>query len=91
MPNKTIKIVSWNTCGKFREKFHLLTAFNADVFVIPECEDPSSCSLSQYHRFATSGIWIGENKNKGLGIFHNSKSSIYPLKWENFGLKTFCQ
>lgn len=89
MLDKTLKIVSWNACGKFRDKFHLMSTFNADVYVIQECEDPSFCLVSQYQQFTENGFWIGENKNKGLGIFNKSTIPMSALPWENFGLRNF--
>ena len=64
-----MKIVSWNCGGKFREKFQDIIAVDADIYVIQECENPAECKSIAYREFAHNYLWIGENKNKGLGVF----------------------
>ena len=59
---------------KFREKFSLLAHFDADIIVIQECEDPQSASSDSYSAFASNVLWIGHNKNKGLGVLRNQDS-----------------
>lgn len=89
MLDRKLKIVSWNSCGKFREKFQLISKFKADVLIIQECEDPMQSKDLQYKQFACQRFWTGENKHKGLGIFCLSSLAIEPLQWENFGLRNF--
>ena len=72
--NPTMKIITWNACCKFREKFSLLAHFDADIIVIQECEDPQSASSDSYSAFASNVLWIGHNKNKGLGVLRNQDS-----------------
>lgn len=69
-----MKILTWNCNGAFRKKFKFLLNFDADIFIIQECEDPSLCKDEDYRKFALNSIWIGNNKNKGLGVF--AKESI---------------
>ena len=64
-----MKIVSWNSCMRFRDKCVDIQEFDADIYVIPECEDPSRSQSKKYKEFATNYIWVGKDKNKGLGIF----------------------
>lgn len=84
-----MRIISWNSNGKFREKFPLLSKFNADIFVIQECEDPSRTSSADYKNFCKKGFWIGENKSKGLGIFSNCNIQLTTLHWPSYGLRYF--
>ncbi len=88
---KTLKLVSWNACGKFREKFPLLSKFDADILVIQECEDPSQTSSNEYRYFSQNYFWTGENKNKGLGLFGKSDLKLQLLNWKNFGLRNFLE
>lgn len=86
---KTLKLVSWNACGKFREKFPLFSQFDADILVIQECEDPSQNSSNEYRYFSQNYFWTGENKNKGLGLFGRFNLKLKLLNWNSFGLRNF--
>lgn len=77
-----MKIVSWNCNGGLRKKYHLLDALHADLLIIQECENPSE-STSEYRNWAKDYIWIGENKNKGVGIFARNNNVARPLKWDS--------
>jgi hypothetical protein len=35
-----MKLVSWNTAMRFRDKIETILPYNADILVIPECEAP---------------------------------------------------
>lgn len=79
-------IVSWNCNGKFREKFEQIHRIDADIYVIQECENPQKYKNSEYFNFAKNHIWIGENQNKGLGVF--AKEGI-ELKLNNL-FQSYC-
>ena len=84
-----MKIISWNCSGKFREKFSLLKDLDADILVIQECENPQRYPKSDYESFSENFIWIGENQNKGLGIFARKEISISNNNWDSFCLRNF--
>jgi exodeoxyribonuclease-3 len=61
--------VSWNCRSGFHRKLEALHALAPDVAIIAEC-----CSLETLGRKApgltpTRALWIGNNPNKGLGVF----------------------
>ena len=87
-----MRILTWNCNGAFRKKFHLLERFEADVFVIQECEDPSHIKGGYVDR-SNNYLWVGKNKNKGLGIFSKLEFPLKELGWENDNLELFltCQ
>ncbi|MDD3117713.1 MAG: hypothetical protein PHQ27_00915 [Victivallales bacterium] len=75
-----MKIISWNCNGAFRNKYLMLDDFDADILVIQECESPEF-STATYREWAGEYLWIGNNKNKGLGIFPRKNNSIAALNW----------
>lgn len=84
-----MKIVSWNCCGKFREKYPLIEKLDADIYVIQECENPKLAKNKKYTDFARNFIWVGDNKNKGIGIFAKKQIKIKNNNWEPYCLRHF--
>ena len=82
-----MKIISWNCNMKFREKFKELP--DADIYVIQECENPIISKSNDYKEFSKNSIWIGDNKNKGLGIFAKPNILIDKKGWPSYCLKYF--
>jgi exonuclease III len=78
-----MKIVSWNCNGALRRKFGDISEFNADIYVIQECEDPSKTKNEGYREWSRNHLWIGDSKNKGLGIFAKPEIVIKSLNWSN--------
>ena len=84
-----MKIVSWNCNGKFREKFQYILELNADIYIIQECENPAESTCIEYIGFAKNYLWVGEHKNKGLGVFAREGVSIVENSWQKFCLRNF--
>lgn len=84
-----MKIVSWNCNGKFREKFKSIIQFDAEIYVIQECENPSNYKDTEYYYFANNYIWVGEDKNKGLGVFAKRNLNLYRNNWNAYCLRNF--
>jgi exonuclease III len=68
---------------------------DADLYIIQECEDPSRVADKPigYESFASGSLWVGENKNKGLGVFVReglviAKGELDEI-WEEARLKWF--
>jgi exonuclease III len=83
-----MKVISWNCNGGFRKKFHLLDDFGADVLVIQECEDPSR-SIESYKNWAKNYLWVGDNKNRGLGVFCRPEYNLLQLPFSSEELQIF--
>jgi len=83
-----MKIISWNCNGALRKKYRALDQFDADLLVIQECEDPVR-SILEYEKWAGKFLWIGHDKNKGVGIFAKRKTQLTALDWGNDGLQLF--
>lgn len=78
-----MKIVSWNCNGALRKKFEYISDFNADIYIIQECENPVESKHKKYQKWAGNYLWIGDSKNKGLGIFAKQGIEIKKLNWSN--------
>jgi len=76
-----LKFLTWNCNGAFREKFKSIASYDADVYVIQECENPEKVDskYSDYHLFSKNYFWNGSNKNKGLGVFAKDTITIEKL------------
>jgi hypothetical protein len=89
-----VRLLTWNCNGGFRNKFQKLSSIDCDLYVIQECEDPSRVDkpTTAFSEFTENHLWIGANKNRGLGVFAKKQSTItmsdmnldfgdHQLKW----------
>lgn len=84
-----MRIVSWNCNGCFRDKFSTILESDADIYVIQECENPHLRGHAAYKSFARNSYWIGDNPNKGLGIFAKEEILISKRDWPSYCLQWF--
>ena len=82
-------LVSWNCGGALRNKFSALQDLLPDVSIVQECEDPSRSTSDAYKEWAGNYLWVGANKNRGLGVFAKPHISIEPVALKSDGLETF--
>ena len=85
-----MKIITWNCNGAFRKKYSSLKTGDIypDILIIQECEDPRVVKYPlEFENEYKYKLWIGDNKNKGLGIF--SKIEITENTWDSENLKYF--
>lgn len=75
-----MRVVTWNCNGAFRKKYQCLSALDADILVIQECEDPAQSNDIQYKEFAANHLWQGTSKSKGLGVF--AKQTVHLKRIE---------
>lgn len=84
-----MRIISWNCNGALRKKFSLLEKLNFDVCVIQECENPVETKDKRYRDWACNHLWIGTNKNKGLGVFAKPEIQLAPAPLDAGRLELF--
>lgn len=78
-----MKIITWNCNGAFRKKFDNLFEYQADIHIIQECENPLESKHNEYQNWAKNYLWIGDTKNRGLGIFAKPELILEKLDWTN--------
>lgn len=78
-----MKLVTWNCNGALRKKFHEISSLEADIYIIQECEDPEQTTNEGYKKWSTGHLWLGDNKNKGIGIFTSAEHKLERLNWNN--------
>ncbi|MDQ6963238.1 MAG: hypothetical protein Q9M28_12050 [Mariprofundaceae bacterium] len=66
-----------------------MDSINADIFIIQECEDPERTPHKAYQEWVGDYLWVGTNKNKGIGIFVKNGYSIESLDWNPEQLELF--
>lgn len=83
-----MKIITWNCNMAFRKKAAFILAHKPDILIIPECEHPDKLTFTGNTLQPTDWLWMGDNKNKGLGIFSYSHFTFKLLRNHNPKLKT---
>lgn len=78
-----LRIVTWNCNGAFRKKFEHISNFNAELYIIQECENPATTQSKAYQEWAGNYLWIGDTKNKGLAVFAKSEIGLQQLDWSD--------
>lgn len=84
-----MKIVSWNCNGALRKKLVALRPYDADIYIIQECENPKESICPDYKAWASNYLWVGNNKNKGLGVFAKPGVVLAPLDLDAGTLESF--
>ena len=81
-----MKIVTWNCNMAFRNKYKEISEFDADIYVICECEDPDNTESKKYKEFASNSYWIGDGHGSSFARrrFGKERSLQWPLKKINF-------
>jgi len=72
----------------FRNKAHLIQSEHPDILIVPECEHPDK--LIRLGLNATSELWYGTNKSKGLAVFSFGKYKLNLMDIHNESIKIVC-
>lgn len=84
-----MKIVNWNCNGALRKKLQPISVFDADLYIIQECENPAETKDKNYYSWAGDYLWFGHNKNKGIGVFAKNGFTLEPIPLESAPLEYF--
>ncbi len=71
----------------FRKKAAVVLKYKPDIVVVQECEHPDRLVFTDDTPTPTDILWLGENKNKGLGVFSYSNFRFKLHKTHNPALK----
>ena len=71
-----MRIITWNCNMAFRNKKYRILQYNPDILVIQECENPEA--KGEWKEFS-SWVWVGDNKNKGVGVFTRNRINVEVL------------
>ena len=82
-----MKIITWNCNMAFRKKANIILKHDPDILVVQECEHPDKLKFSEHALKPTDLLWIGQNKNKGLGVFSYSNFRFKLHRTHNPDLK----
>lgn len=82
-----MKLVTWNCQGAFRKKADIILAQKPDILVVQECEHPDKLIFNSNTQHPNDFLWVGENKNKGLGIFSYSDFTFQLIDNPNTDIK----
>jgi exodeoxyribonuclease III len=75
-----MKMVSWNCQGAFAGKSASIFSECPDIAVIQECSKVAAQS-DAYDGY--NAQWFGDDKNKGLGVFHRKEWTLHLLAQPN--------
>ncbi|WP_296508955.1 hypothetical protein [Rhodoferax sp.] len=89
LTKQPLRVVTWNCNGALRKKWPRLAELQADLYIVPECEDPSQTRDFAYRAWASNHLWTGINKNKGLGVFASPELKLQPVKLDLSPLELF--
>ena len=82
-----MKIIAWNCNMAFRKKAEFILAFDPDIAVISECENPEKLKFDIDTKLPTDILWYGTNPHKGLGVFSYSDYRFQLLDCHNPSFK----
>ena len=72
-----MRILAWNCAMALHKKVCAVVALRPDIAVISEC---SENSLSSLEPLGYTGIWVGSNPHKGLGLFVRKPLHPRPMR-----------
>lgn len=82
------KLITWNCQMTFRNKAHLIKVEKPDILIVPECEHPDK--LLKLNLNATSTLWYGKNKSKGLAVFSFGDYHLSLMDVHNEAIEIIC-
>ena len=81
-----MRIVAWNCNMALHRKYERLLSLQPDIAIISECASAELVAQKAKSFDPHSSIWIGDNRNKGLGVFTfgSFKAMLSPMYKDSF-------
>lgn len=73
-----MRLISWNCAQKAHVRIPEILALRPDILVLPECARPEIIRTKNPALPAWSAAWVGDNPQKGLGVFAFGEYSVAP-------------
>lgn len=74
-----MRLITWNCQGAFRKKADAVLKYQPDILLVQECEHPDNLISNAHLSQATSMLWFGENRHKGLCVFSFNSYRLHVL------------
>lgn len=55
----------------------------ADICIVQECENPALSDSREYRQWCQNYLWLGDDKNKGIGVFGRPGIDLASLDWNS--------
>lgn len=78
-----MRVITWNCNMAFRRKAGLILKYKPDILIIPECEHIDKFNFDGQNIKIVDRLWMGKNRNKGLGIFSFNGYRLSPIERYN--------
>lgn len=87
----SMRLVTWNCAGKFREKFELVSRLEADLYVIQECEDPQVCRHERTGSSLLTACGRVRSRTRGSGFLRETVRRFRAWIGSRTACATFCR
>lgn len=82
-----MRLITWNCQGGFRKKVDVILTLKPDILIVQECEHPDKIIFNDTTQRPNDFLWLGDNKNKGLGVFSYGNNKLRLLDQYNSDIK----
>ncbi len=73
-----MRIVTWNCKGAFHKKHSVISEFQPDLLIVPECDKLQGIQQAFGKSPVSSFYWFGDNPKKGLAVLAYGNYAVVP-------------